>query len=664
MLRLSTVESIFFYIKENYIALHKKINRAGPSPPRRVQVLDSKSTSLFVAWEPPDIPNGNLTSYTLRTQALVTHASLSLSPSQTIVQGGASNGTTLIGLHPGTKYNVTVTALNTAAESDPASILAWTSIGPPDKPEAPQTIEKTTDTVTVVLPKGRSENGPVSSYQVVVVERYIIPPTDLLYENYDRAKKESIGYYVTGEFDAADYQKYEKFVVGDGKSIGGYYNAPLKGRFADAQIGVVILSRVGREIQYAYSNLGNSRLLSRSGASQVDSTVIGLCVAIAILGLMLVASVLGYFVLRRRHTQNRMRKLPEQQELTLQGPVYEVDNMAYIPEDVPERANHYQNLKEKVWSIPKNFLTIDTTIIRRGRFGTVHMGTVQKNGVPSTAAVHCITDTSLRPSEKKHMLRDLDVCIKAGSMSYLAGLVGTCETPEILYVVLEMPPQTLKNRLLAARSGDVFPIDKILTIGASIASALRHLEGHKIVHTHLCSRSVGLCQDYTPKVMGYGIGKYALEDIKYARWMAVECFSKQKKSPQGVVWAFGVLIWEMLSMGGTPYANLPTDIDVEEAVDQGVRLPQLRDTPDPLYEVLMSCWQTETEERPTFDELVRLVNCFCFFSSSMFEHTRSKFVDTFFISEYSEPLSNNRHHRAVHRRNGAQLRRHEEFASR
>ena len=323
---------------------------------------------------------------------------------------------------------------------------------------------------------------------------------------------------------------------------------------------------------------------------------------------MLVVSILAYFILRRRHTQNRMRKLPEQQELTLQGPVYEVDNMAYIPEDVPERVNHYQNLKEKVWSIPKNFLTIDGTIIRRGRFGEVHMGTVQdKQGISSTAAVHCISDNSLRPSEKKHMLRDLDVCIKAGTMHYLAGLIGTCETPETLYVVLEMPPQTLKNRLLAARSGDVFPVDRILPIGASIASALLHLEINKIVHTQLCSRSIGLCHDLTPKLMGYGIGRYALEDVKYARWMAVECFNK-KKSPQGVVWAFGVLIWEMLSMGGTPYADLPTDIDVEEAVDQGVRLPQLRDTPDPIHEVLLSCWQTDPNERPTFEELVRLVS--------------------------------------------------------
>ena len=320
-----------------------------------------------------------------------------------------------------------------------------------------------------------------------------------------------------------------------------------------------------------------------------------------------------YFVLKRRHEQGRMHKLPEQQELTLQGPLYEVDNMAYIPEDVPERSNHYQDLKSKVWSIPRNFLNFDSIPIRRGRFGNVHTGVVQKDGIPISVSIHSISDTSMKNSEKRQMLRELDVCIKAGSMKYLAGLVGTCETPETLFVAIEMPPQTLKNKLLASRSGEIFPSEKILKIGSAVAEALKHLESNKIIHSHLCARSVGICSDWTPKVMGHGIAKYALEDFKYARWTAIECFSNQKKHQAGVVWAFGVLLWEMLSMGGTPYSNLALDSDVEEALEKGVRLPQLRDIPDPVYEVMLSCWSVDDRERPTFDELIRLVKTHFFF---------------------------------------------------
>ena len=129
-------------------------------------MLDSKQTSLVVEWEQPDIPNGNLTSYILRTIAVKTHASYRLLPSQTIVQGGASNSTILVNLHPGTKYNISVTALNADDESDPAYVLNCTLIGPPETPDAPKVIEKTDDTVTVLLSEGRSENGPLNAYQV------------------------------------------------------------------------------------------------------------------------------------------------------------------------------------------------------------------------------------------------------------------------------------------------------------------------------------------------------------------------------------------------------------------------------------------------------------------------------------------------------------------
>jgi hypothetical protein len=63
----------------------------------------------------------------------------------------------------------------------------------------------------------------------------------------------------------------------------------------------------------------------------------------------------------------------------------------------------------------------------------------------------------------------------------------------------------------------------------------------------------------------------------------------------------------MFSMGGTPYSEMEMDSDVETAINDGYRLQQFRDLTDPIYEVMSSCWLLDPEERPTFDELVRLV---------------------------------------------------------
>ncbi|XP_076619312.1 putative inactive tyrosine-protein kinase Wsck [Colletes latitarsis] len=580
----------------------------GPSPPRRIEIIHNGLDSLQITWEPPNISNGNITSYTLKAAVIETHASDLLPVVESQVQGGTINNITLRDLQPGTKYNISIIATNTQGNSEPAYISGWTLIAPPNKPIMPKVIEQTSTTITVLLSEGNSEYGPVSSYQVFVVQSGVIPPSspNIMYYNYEKSKQEGLAYYITGEFESSEFYKYKRFTVGDGKMIGRYYNAPLNTQ-TNPQIGLAVISRFQREVQFAYSDLiSNLKSYGKNENTKMDTTTIILCVAIGLLGALLVALIVLYFVLRQRHEKFRMQKLPEQQELTLQGPLYEIDNMAYIPEDVPERTNHYQELKNKVWTIPQNVLTISDTIIRRGRFGATHTGTVEKDGKSCTVAIHIIADRVLKASEKRNMLRELDVCIRACPMKYLADLVGTCETDNTLYVVLELPLQTLKNRLLAARSGNTFPVNQILPMGSMIASALQHLENCKIVHDYLCARSVGLCNDWTPKLMGYGIAKYAIEDIKYTRWTAIECFGNKKKQLPAVIWAFGVLLWEMLSMGGTPYSNLVLESEVEEAVERGVRLPQLLDTPDPLYEVMSSCWHVESEERPTFSELTRL----------------------------------------------------------
>ncbi|CAD6235511.1 GSCOCG00007936001-RA-CDS [Cotesia congregata] len=576
------------------------------SPPRRLRVINNKSESLNITWQPPDISNGNITSYIVRAVALETHAFYPLQPVQLQVQGESSDSTLLTNLQPGTKYNISVTAVNTNGESHPSYTIDWTLIGPPEKPDKPKIIEQSSSTVVVELTEGKSQNGPLSSYQVIIIHPGTIPPkqSDITYPDYHTAIKNDLPFYITGEFNANEYYKYKRFIIGDGQKIGGYYNAPLQEPFNRPQVGLVLVSRIGNEIKYSHSDFAGHSFESSAGP---DGLAVGLYIAIALFSILLIAAVSGYFILRKRHEQIRMTKLPEQQELTLQGPMYEVDNMAYIPEEVPERPNHYQDLKSKVWNIPKNFLTVEPPVIRRGRFGNIHMGTVQdKDGNSSRVLIHSIDDKNLRASEKRHMLRDLDVCIKAGKMNYLASFIGNCETPEILYVVQETPTHNLKLRLIAARSGDVFPYEFILTIGSSIAMGLNYLESHKIIHSHLCARSIGLTDDFVPKIMGFGIGKHALDDLKLARWTAPERFGHKKHNP-AVVWTFAVIIWEMMSMGGTPYHDLEDECDVEEAVvEKNVRLPQLRDMTDPIYEVLISCWHDNADERPTFDELSRL----------------------------------------------------------
>lgn len=251
----------------------------------------NEQDTLVITWEPPEIPNGAITSYVLRAEALETRASVPLPPIESQVQGGNTNSTTLRGLQPGSKYNISLSAINEHEGSDEISVITRTKIGPPNKPETPKVIAKNVTTITVDLEETTSEYGPISAYQVVVVQFGVIPPTDSnsAYGDYRKSNLEGTGYYITGEFDSSDFERYKRFVVGDGKTIGGYYNAPLEGGISPG-IGLSVVSKDGNQIMRSFSDLSNSIQQLRSIEPKTESPGMSpmdvfLCFAIALLGM-------------------------------------------------------------------------------------------------------------------------------------------------------------------------------------------------------------------------------------------------------------------------------------------------------------------------------------------------------------------------------------------
>ena len=210
--------------------------------------------SLEVIWQPPYVPNGKIVSYTLKATAIETYAYFPLPPIEAEVQGEYANSTTFYGLHPGTKYNITITVSNAQGSSDEAYAIDWTRIGPPDKPESPKIITKNDRTVTIEISPGSSGNGPLSYYHVVVVQSGIVPPTgsNIVYGTFEISNRDGLGYYITAKFDVSDYARYRRFEVGDGSMIGGYYNAPLDKRIGPPQVKIsnlifVIIYRISNQ---------------------------------------------------------------------------------------------------------------------------------------------------------------------------------------------------------------------------------------------------------------------------------------------------------------------------------------------------------------------------------------------------------------------------------
>lgn len=72
-------------------------------------------------------------------------------------------------------------------------------------------------------------------------------------------------------------------------------------------------------------------------------------------------------------------------------------------------------------------------------------------------------------------------------------------------------------------------------------------------------------------------------------------------------WSFGVLMWEVVTVGGTPYSDVHVD-DLFTQLHSGMRLKRPNHCTQPVYDIMTSCWEAIPQHRPLFMEIVNALN--------------------------------------------------------
>ena len=224
--------------------------------------------------------------------------------------------------------------------------------------------------------------------------------------------------------------------------------------------------------------------------------------------------------------------------------------------------------------------------------------------------------------------QEMRIFAKLGKHRHIAQLLATTTHAASgnQCLLMEFAPQgSLDHVLNKAAEGDVdvsMPVR--IAIGVQVADALVHLDLHKVIHRDLAARNVLVFGFDTVdwkavhvKVTDYGLALLTEKGLTNAggsmvevsthsasaagptRWMAVESLQRRAYSSKSDVWAFGVLLWEIMTLCFMPYHNTGDDKEVAQAVIAGERLPKPENCPDDVYAIMQSCWQKRPGDRPS-----------------------------------------------------------------
>uniref|UniRef100_A0A5K3FYI3 Non-specific protein-tyrosine kinase n=1 Tax=Mesocestoides corti TaxID=53468 RepID=A0A5K3FYI3_MESCO len=256
--------------------------------------------------------------------------------------------------------------------------------------------------------------------------------------------------------------------------------------------------------------------------------------------------------------------------------------------------------------IDKSSLRMCDRIIGKGWLGEVALAKyTNPSGVTSKVAIKRVSQTSPHA-----LIGAMEVAVMSefakNPNDKLVNLVGWYFDTDALRIVTEyMPGGNLADYLAGLRnSKDHAQLIEFREFAIQIASGMRVLEEREIQHRDLAARNILIDANRRLKIADFELsrpqGSHFMTGVIDYKWVAMEVIEDESKyTISSDVWSYGVVLWEIYSVGFTPFNDIE-DAQMLEHLKAGHRLERPLDTPEDMYSMMTECWKEEPSDRPTF----------------------------------------------------------------
>ncbi|KAL5540134.1 hypothetical protein UlMin_042358 [Ulmus minor] len=190
--------------------------------------------------------------------------------------------------------------------------------------------------------------------------------------------------------------------------------------------------------------------------------------------------------------------------------------------------------------------------------------------------------------------------------------IGACRKPMVWCIVTEYAKGGSVRQFLMKRQSRAVPLKLAVKQALDVARGMAYVHALGLIHRDLKSDNLLIFSDKSIKIADFGVARIEVQtegmtpETGTYRWMAPEMIQHRPYTQKVDVYSFGIVLWELIT-GMLPFQNMTAVQAAFAVVNKGVRPIIPNDCLPVLGEIMSRCWDANSDVRPPFTEVVRML---------------------------------------------------------